>query len=48
MSGVTITDPWKHRATLLPHGRGYVFTTRDRPVWPARGWSRPRCGTGYR
>jgi uncharacterized protein len=26
-------------ATLLPHGRGYVFTTRDRPVRSARGWS---------
>jgi uncharacterized protein len=26
-------------ATLLPHCRGYVFTTRDRPVRSARGWS---------
>ena len=26
-------------ATLLPHGSGYVFTTRDRPVRSARGWS---------
>ena len=26
-------------ATLLPHGRGYLFTTRDRPVRSARGWS---------
>ena len=26
-------------AMLLPHGRGYVFTTRDRPVRSARGWS---------
>jgi hypothetical protein len=26
-------------ATLLPHGRGYVFTTRDRPVRSARGWA---------
>jgi hypothetical protein len=26
-------------ATLLPHGHGYVFTTRDRPVASARGWS---------
>ena len=26
-------------ATLLPHGQGYVFTTRDRPVHSARGWS---------
>jgi hypothetical protein len=26
-------------ATLLPHGHGYVFTTRDRPVKSARGWS---------
>ena len=25
--------------TLLPHCRGYVFTTRDRPVRSARGWS---------
>ncbi|MGK4585119.1 2OG-Fe(II) oxygenase [Kitasatospora sp. HPMI-4] len=26
-------------ATLLPQGGGYVFTTRDRPVRSARGWS---------
>jgi uncharacterized protein len=26
-------------ATLLPPGRGYLFTTRDRPVRSARGWS---------
>jgi uncharacterized protein len=26
-------------ATLLPRGHGYVFTTRDRPVESARGWS---------
>ena len=26
-------------ATLLPHGHGYVFTTRDRPVQSTRGWS---------
>jgi uncharacterized protein len=26
-------------ATLLPHCHGYVFTTRDRPVPSARGWS---------
>ena len=26
-------------ATLLPHCRGYVFTTRDRPVRSVRGWS---------
>jgi len=26
-------------ATLLPHGHGYAFTTRDRPVKSARGWS---------
>jgi hypothetical protein len=26
-------------ATLLPHGHGYMFTTRDRPVESARGWS---------
>ena len=25
--------------TLLPHGHGYLFTTRDRPVRAARGWS---------
>jgi hypothetical protein len=25
--------------TQLPHGHGYVFTTRDRPVRSARGWS---------
>jgi hypothetical protein len=26
-------------ATLLPYCHGYVFTTRDRPVQSARGWS---------
>lgn len=26
-------------ATLLPHGHGYLFTTRDRPVESQRGWS---------
>lgn len=26
-------------ATVLPHGHGYVFTTRDRPVASQRGWS---------
>jgi uncharacterized protein len=26
-------------ATLLPHCHGYLFTTRDRPVQSARGWS---------
>jgi uncharacterized protein len=26
-------------ATLLPHCRGYLFTTRERPVQSARGWS---------
>jgi uncharacterized protein len=26
-------------ATLIPHGRGLVFTTRDRPVESRRGWS---------
>ncbi|GAA2152595.1 2OG-Fe(II) oxygenase [Actinomadura napierensis] len=26
-------------ATLLPRGRGLVFTTRDRPVRTRRGWS---------
>ncbi len=25
--------------TQLPHGHGYVFTTRDRPVRSTRGWS---------
>lgn len=26
-------------ATLLPHGHGYLFTTRERPVQSARGWA---------
>lgn len=26
-------------ATLIPHGHGLVFTTRDRPVPSQRGWS---------
>jgi hypothetical protein len=26
-------------ATLVPHGHGLVFTTRDRPVESKRGWS---------
>jgi uncharacterized protein len=26
-------------ATLIPRGRGLVFTTRDRPVRSSRGWS---------
>jgi uncharacterized protein len=26
-------------ATLIPHGHGLVFTTRDRPVVSRRGWS---------
>jgi hypothetical protein len=26
-------------ATLLAHGHGYLFTTRDRPVQSSRGWS---------
>jgi hypothetical protein len=26
-------------ATLIPHGHGYVFTTRERPVQSSRGWS---------
>lgn len=26
-------------ATLVPHGHGLVFTTRDRPVRSQRGWS---------
>ncbi len=24
---------------LIPHGHGYIFTTRDRPVRSVRGWS---------
>ena len=26
-------------ATLIPHGHGLVFTTRDRPIKSTRGWS---------
>lgn len=26
-------------ATTIPHGHGYCFTTRDRPVASVRGWS---------
>lgn len=26
-------------ATFLPRGHGYLFTTRDRPVRSASGWS---------
>jgi hypothetical protein len=26
-------------ATVLPHGHGFVFTTRERPVESTRGWS---------
>jgi uncharacterized protein len=26
-------------ATLIPHGHGYLFTTRERPVLSSRGWS---------
>jgi hypothetical protein len=26
-------------STVIPHGHGLVFTTRDRPVRSARGWS---------
>jgi hypothetical protein len=26
-------------ATLIPHGHGLIFTTRDRPVRGSRGWS---------
>lgn len=26
-------------ATLLPRGRRYLFTTRDRPIESKRGWS---------
>jgi uncharacterized protein len=26
-------------ATTLPHGHGFIFTTRERPVLSARGWS---------
>ncbi|MBN9618567.1 MAG: 2OG-Fe(II) oxygenase [Actinobacteria bacterium] len=29
----------KGTATLVPQGHGYLFTTRDRPVRSARGWS---------
>lgn len=29
----------KGTATLIPHGHGLVFTTRDRPVRSVRGWS---------
>lgn len=29
----------KSTATLLPRGHGNLFTTRDRPVRSARGWS---------
>jgi hypothetical protein len=25
--------------TLLPHGQGLIFTTRDRPIRTSRGWS---------
>jgi hypothetical protein len=32
--------------TMLPQGHGLIFTTRDRPVRSARGWSASRCGTG--
>ena len=33
-------------AATLPQGHGLVFTTRDRPVRSARGWSAAPCGTG--
>lgn len=33
-------------ATRLPHDHGYVFTTRDRPVRSARGWSAVRVRHG--
>lgn len=26
-------------ATMVPHGHGYIFTTRERPVRSTRGWS---------
>lgn len=26
-------------AMLLPQGHGFLFTTRDRPVWSTRGWA---------
>jgi hypothetical protein len=26
-------------AMLIPHGHGLIFTTRDRPIRSARGWS---------
>jgi len=31
--------PSRATATLIPHGHGLVFTTRDRPVPSKRGWS---------
>ncbi len=31
--------PPRATATLIPHGHGLVFTTRDRPVQSQRGWS---------
>lgn len=43
-------------ATTLPHGHGYIFTTRERPVRSTRGWSAApvrhgvsvvRCGERY-
>ena len=35
-------------STLLPHGHGFVFTTRERPVQSTRAGRRPRCGTASR
>ena len=31
--------PVRGTATLLPHGHGFLFATRERPVRSARGWS---------
>jgi hypothetical protein len=31
--------PSRGTATVIPHGQGLVFTTRDRPVESQRGWS---------
>lgn len=35
-------------ATLIPHGHGLVFTTRDRPIKSTRGWSVAPVGTACR
>lgn len=33
-------------ATVIPHGHGLVFTTRDRPITSRRGWSTARVRHG--